>query len=217
MDAETDMELARIALAPDTADGIAAYESFREAAAKVTAEDFPELANLEDGGVFALRLDGITPAAPIPFDQVRDKVAEEWRAAELRRLKAEQGAAVAAAVAAGKTLAAQGLSEMAEPALARGGFVEGAPAGLADTAFATEPGKAAVVAGDDQVFVVAVRAVQPADQTDPELQQFATTFAARLGQMIGNDLVDFYARAAQTEAGLTLDSTAINAVQAQIQ
>ena len=217
MDAETEMKLAQIALAPDTADGIAAYESFREAALKVTAEDFPELVNLEDGGVFALRLDGITAAAPIPFAEVREKVAKDWRAAEVQRLKQERGGAVVAAVAAGQGLAAQGLSEKAEPALARGGFVEGAPAGLADTAFATEPGKAAVVAEGDQVFVVTVQAVQAADQTDPELQQFTTTFTARLGQMIGTDLVDFYARAAQTEAGLTLDSTAINAVQAQIQ
>ena len=68
--------------------GIDAYPEFRERAAAVTAEDFPELITLEDGGVFALRLDNIVPPALIPFDQARDSVLADWTAAErLRRLE----------------------------------------------------------------------------------------------------------------------------------
>lgn len=214
---ETKMQAGKISMAPDTRDGIAAYEAFREATTKVTAEDFPELVTLDDGGVFALRLDGVTAAAPIPFDQVKDKVADSWRAAE--RVKAKQAKAEAAVqgFAAGQTLAAQGLSEKASAGLQRGAFVEGAPQALSETAFATAAGKAATVTDGDKVFVVAVQAVHAADMKDAELVKLRKTFETRLGQMIGTDLVAFYARAAQTEAGIKLDSAAIAAVQAQIQ
>ena len=40
---------------------------------------------------------------------------------------------------------------------------------------------------------------------------------SRLGQSIAGDMIELYARAAQLEAGITLDSTAIAAVQAQMQ
>ena len=217
MQKETDMRLARISLAPNAKDGIAAYESFRDLAAKVSAEDFPELTNLDDGGVFALRLDGITPAAPIPLAQVRDKVAANWHAAQLLTQKQDRAKAVTAAATPGKDLADQGLDAKTEAGLARGGFVEGAPATLAETAFATEPGKLVTVTDGDKVFVVQVQAVHAVDPAAAETKQLSETFTARLGQMIGSDLVDLYARAAQTEAGLTLDTTAIAAVQAQMQ
>lgn len=214
---ETDMQQGHISMAPDTQDGIAAYESFRTAAAKVTAEDFPELGNLEDGGVFALRLDGTTPAAPIPFDEVKDKVAASWTAAELVRLKTARAEAVVADVAAGKELGAQGLLVTRSGAVARTGFIEGVPPSLTTTAFATEPGKAATVVSGDQVYVVEVAQVIPADPANPDVMRMHDTLATRLGQSIGDDLIDSFARAAQAEAGITLDSTAISAVQAQIQ
>lgn len=214
---ETKMQPGKISMAADTRDGIAAYDDFRTAAAKVSADDFPELLTLDDGGVFALRLDGVTAAAPIPFDQVRDKVAASWRAAELVKAKQAQAAAAGAAVKAGKTLAEAGLAEKTAPALQRGGFVEGAPQRLSDTAFATAAGESAVLTEGEKVFVLVVRAVQPADMTDPDLVQLRKTFETRLGQMIGADLAAFYARAAQAEAGITLDSAMIAAVQAQFQ
>jgi len=217
MEKETEMEMGHVSMAPDTADGIAAYESFRTVAAKLTAEDFPELANLEDGGIFAARLDGITPAAPIPFADCRDAVAESWRNAEVLKAKAAQAQQIAEAVAAGKSLAAQGLAPKLTAKLQRGGFVEGAPQNLAQTAFATAAGKAAAVSDAAKVFVVEVQAIHAVDPNDAMVRQMREGFGAQLGQMIGTDLVNFYARAAQTEAGIQLDSAVINAVQAQIQ
>jgi peptidyl-prolyl cis-trans isomerase D len=215
------MTLGHIAMSADTKEGIAAYQSFRDAAAKVTAEDFPELVTLEDGGVFAVRLDGITAAAPIPFEQVQDKVEASWRVAQLIALKQARAKTIADAVAAGQGLGAQaqaaGLVARDTAALQRGGFVEGAPAGLSATAFGTDPGKAAVVSDGAAVFVVETRAVHAPDLTTPGAKQLQSTFTSRIGQLLGADLVDFYARAAQTEAGIKLDSAAINAVQAQIQ
>ncbi len=64
---------------------IAGYPSFREQAGLVSESDFPELFELEDGGVFALRLDEIVPPTLIPFDEVREKVASDWAEGEAHR------------------------------------------------------------------------------------------------------------------------------------
>ena len=64
---------------------IGGYTAFRQQAAAVTQEDYPELFELDDGGIFALRLDEIVPPTLIPFEEVRDRVAEDWAPAAARR------------------------------------------------------------------------------------------------------------------------------------
>lgn len=85
---ETPLQLGQIdwrAAEPAAEASIAGYQAFRDEAEKVTAADFPQLIRLDDGGVFALRLDEIVPPSLIPFDEVRDRVAADWRHAELHR------------------------------------------------------------------------------------------------------------------------------------
>ena len=64
---------------------ISGYEAFRERAAAITPEDFPEITSLDDGGVFALRLDEVIAPALRPLDEVRDEVLADWRSAETQR------------------------------------------------------------------------------------------------------------------------------------
>ncbi|MCT4332364.1 SurA N-terminal domain-containing protein [Paracoccus sp. YLB-12] len=85
---ETPMQLGQIDWTqgePPAERSISGYQAFRDRAAAVTEQDFPELVRLDDGGVFALRLDEIVPPALRPFEEVRDEVAEDWRAAEIQR------------------------------------------------------------------------------------------------------------------------------------
>lgn len=85
---ETRMQMGQIdwvSGSPAEASGISGYEAFREMAETVTEQDFPELFQLDDGGVFALRLDEVVPPALIPFEDVRDEVEADWRAAEIHR------------------------------------------------------------------------------------------------------------------------------------
>lgn len=214
---ETDMVLGTVSVGGEAEDDILGYEGFREAAGKVTAEDFPELANLEDGGVFALRLDGETPASVIPFEEARADVETAWRADELQRLKRVRAEEIVATVDAGADLAASGLIVTTQPDLPRRGFVEGAPQGFADAAFEAENGKAAVVEGPGQVLVLRVESINAADTESEAVQQMRDTVKRQLSQTLANDVLNFYARAAQDEAGLTVDSAAIAAVQAQLQ
>ncbi|MFB0940984.1 MAG: SurA N-terminal domain-containing protein, partial [Paracoccaceae bacterium] len=61
---ETEMELQTVDWHSEVSQGLAAYQEFKVAAATVTEDGFSKLIALPDGGVFALRLNGIVPPAP---------------------------------------------------------------------------------------------------------------------------------------------------------
>ena len=211
------MKLTTIDWTAASNDDIAAYPEFRTAAAAVTAEDFPELKELSDGGVFALRLDEIVPPAVIPYEESAEAVRTAWEKDQLHQALLKRAEAVVAAVAEGKDLGAQGLLASTIGRLARGGFVEGAPEGLADEAFKLAPGTAGVVDAGGRVAVVQLNAVIASNPEDEAVQQTRASVEQQLSQGIAQDIIDLYARSAQAEAGLKIDTTAINAVQAQMQ
>ena len=78
---EQGMTIATIdyAAGADDNDAIAGYTDFRDAAAKLAQGDFAEAVILDDGGVVAMRLDAVVPPTPVPFADVRDKVATAAR------------------------------------------------------------------------------------------------------------------------------------------
>ena len=216
---ETAMELGTVSFGPAAEDDIMGYEAFREAASKATADDFPELGNLDDGGVFALRLDGVTPAAVIPLDEAREAVTEAWLADALAQQKTARADELLTTLAAeGKDLAASGLIVTQQPELARGGFVPGAPAGIADLAFAMKaPGERQIVVDQGRVAIVELKSINAADMEDARVLQIRDVVERQLSQSLAADVLDYYARAIETEAGIQLDPAAINAVQAQMQ
>ncbi|OCX64549.1 hypothetical protein BFP70_10965 [Thioclava sp. SK-1] len=214
---ESQMELGSLSYSGDSDTDIAGYEAFRSAAMAVTANDFPELQELEDGGVFALRLDGITEAAVIPFAQARDAVAADWRQETLTTALAARAQQVAAAVNDGATLSSTGVLTTDVSDLPRGGYLDGMPGDLVVAAFATPEGQAKDLTAEGRVFVVQPTAVIAADPADDSLAQLRGQIATQLSQTLANDMLDLYARAAQAEAGLTIDQAAIRAVEAQMQ
>lgn len=216
---ETDLELGTIdwTAGESPAEGsIAGYQDFRDRAAQVTEADFPELVSLDDGGVFALRLDQIVPPMLKPFEEVRDEVEADWRQAETRRqlmaLAEEQRVN-------GDAPAAQPAPEWATAQdVTRDGWIEGAPAETVARAFdLDEPGDIGVVDAENRVIVLRLDAIHQADLAAEDAQPISAAVEARLGQSLQSDIFDYYARAVQREAGIQLDQSAINAINAQVQ
>ncbi|GAA0302059.1 SurA N-terminal domain-containing protein [Rhodovulum strictum] len=211
--AETEMELGRIDFTGEPADGIAAYESFRDAAADLAAGDFPELLELEDGGIFALRLDADLPPALRPLDQVRAEVAADWRAAEMRARLGRQAAALAGRVATGEAFDALGHPVETEAALSRGGLT---PPALGEALFdMAAPGETRVVTAGEGAWLIRLDAILPPDPDDLAAGFLRETIAAQAAQGMAQDLYGYFAQELVNAAGLTLDQSALNAVHAQ--
>ena len=81
----TQMSLGQIDFTPATEDGIAGYDAFRDAARAVSERDFPEVLDLSDGGLFAIRLDEIVPPSVPPLSEIEDEVAGAWRRSRFDR------------------------------------------------------------------------------------------------------------------------------------
>ncbi|WP_347313293.1 peptidylprolyl isomerase [Defluviimonas sp. SAOS-178_SWC] len=213
---ETGMELGEIAFSTGTEDGIAAYTAFRDAAAAATTDDFPTLTPLDDGGVFALRLDGIDPPALRPLDEVRDQAAAAWKVKETHDRLLKHAEEVQAKLAGGATLEGTGLVTTRFDGFARGGFIADTPTAVGEKAFALDDGGSAVVDDSGRVLLVAVNAVHAADPTSDEVVRTREALEAQFGQSLAQDMFQLFTQAIEGEAGIRLDAAAINAVHAQM-
>lgn len=198
-----------------SAEGIAAYDSFREAAAAVQSSDFPEIVLMSDGGLFALRADSIDAPRVQALDEARDIAVEGWTRGEALRLLTLQGEALLKDFAAGESPASKGLIEVTEEGLARTDSIEGAPQSLIQAVFEMETGDWRVVPAAEGVALVRLDAVTPADQNSDDALLVKEQFNLQLAQELGIDLELAFTRALQADAGITLNRAVIDAVNAQ--
>lgn len=210
---ETEMELGQIDWTTQSDEGLAAYDAFRSAAQAVGEGDFPEIGFLEDGAVFALRLDEELPPRPEPLAQARDRVIEAWKQEEIGKALLEKANSVVTGLAVDGDFTATGLPFRVENALTRTAFLDDVPADFMTQVFEMEPGELRVIPGQGAVFIVRLDEVLPPAETD-EQRQMKDAVAAQLNQALAQNIFDAYVRDAQTRARPTLDQRALNAVQA---
>lgn len=216
---ETELQLGTLEWFADAAPAegsIAGYEAFRARAAETSEADFPELVSLDDGGVFALRLDQVVPPTLRPFEDVRDEVEADWRRAETHRQLLALAEEQRLSPAPDQGQPAPEWTEVKD--ITRDGWIEGVPADAVARAFAiAEVGEVEIVDAENRVILLRLDAIDEADLTGEDGQRITGAVQDRLGQSLQSDIFDYYARAVQREAGITLDQSAINAINAQVQ
>ncbi|MDK3016443.1 peptidylprolyl isomerase [Pseudodonghicola flavimaris] len=209
---ETDMTLGQIDWTADSAEGVAAYDAFREAASKVTEGDFPEATFLEDGGIFALRLDTLLAPRPEPFEEARPRVVTGWIAQATNEALVKQAEAMVAGIGQDEGLEATGLDIRKEEGLTRTAFLDDVPHDFMTEVFRMEPGEIRIVPGDQQVEIVHLDTTLPPEES-PDLTAMRRAFSQQLDQSLAQQLFDAYVRDAQMRAHPMLDQQALNAVQ----
>jgi len=86
--------------------GLPSLNEFLPVLNRTAVGESSTLSETLEGDYFIIRVDGETPAEKKPLAEVRDQVAEMWRAQEQARLAQEKATALADKVKAGETLAA---------------------------------------------------------------------------------------------------------------
>ncbi|MEZ5796579.1 MAG: SurA N-terminal domain-containing protein [Paracoccaceae bacterium] len=195
---------------------IEGYSAFRTAADAVTAADFPEAIVLDDGGVVALQFLETVPAAPIPFDEAREAVAEAWQAAKLAEALSARAIEMKAAIEGGAAIGSLGIVDQT-PELSREGSVGGAPASLVTDAFAMSEGEVRVVEDGDFIAILQLNRIIPAAETGENAEALKAALATQIEQALANDAMADYSTALIDAAGVSLDQAAITAVNSSLQ
>ncbi len=214
----TDMELGTINWTADIADGIAAYDAFRQAAAEVQEGAFAEVIDLADGGIFALRLDGVTPPTVQPIDDVRDAVKTAWQAQARQDAIIAQAEEVAASIQPLTGFDTLGLTPTVDADLTRRSFVEGTPTDFIDQMFEMTVGETRVIPADTEgAIILRLDDIAPADLTAETNAAQREQLAANAAAGIAQEVFDAYATSVQERTELNINQATVNAVNAQFQ
>jgi len=211
LDAETDMQLGTIDWFPAQGEGIAAYDGFRDAALQLTADDFPEIVSLDDGGIVAMRLEETLPPRPAPFEDARDNVRGNWDAEETEAQLTVQAEAALPALRAGDSFASQALDSIIETDLDRSAFVQGTPPEFMQTVFEMEPGDVEVISGYGALLIVRLDGINPIDDNAEAVAETAA-LSQEIGQLVAAELFNLFGEDVVVRASPQINQQALDAV-----
>ncbi|MEM6306618.1 MAG: SurA N-terminal domain-containing protein [Pseudomonadota bacterium] len=195
--------------------GIAAYDEFSTVAAEITADDFPELLTLSDGGVFAVEFITDVPAVLRPFETEKAAVQAAWMAdAAQRALQAE--AEVKIEGLGDQQLSSLGLVTARETDLERTEFIDGTPPALLSTAFEMAIGETRVVTDAGSIILVQLTAINPPNLEQDETQSLRTILTNALAQDLQQSMLDGFAQGVQSTLDVDINQQRVNSVVSQI-
>ena len=190
--------------------------AFREAALDAEPGDFPELEELSDGGLFALRVEEILEPELQPLDAVRAEVEAGWEVEARRARLMGQAEAARDALSQGTAADQLGGTVRGETALLRDAFLEGQPADLIELAFTLPEGDSTVVSGQDGAVLVRVDAVSVPGGATEEAVAIKEGVRTAAGQGIAQDITAAFTSALEAQKGISLNQSAVNAVLSQM-
>ena len=195
-------------------DGIAAYDNFRDAAVAVRDSDFPELLDLSDGGLFALRLDEIVPPTLPPLAEIEGDVADAWQATALRDAVADRAAQLIGQVAQGAML--EDLGDTAqESQIRRQDLLPDLPATTVAQVFQLDAeGDVVMIPGAEAAYIVRLDAINSGNREAPDTSIILTILDQTIAQSMATDIFEAYGQALQADAGITTNQGVINSVHA---
>ena len=212
----TDMQSGTIAWNADVFEGIAAYDAFRTAAAISEPESFPQVVELEDGGIFALRVESVEPPSVMPLHEVRQDVIAGWEAAETEKALTVQAESLAEEIRQGREMAALRLSLETDRDVTRDAFLEGTPPDFMGAIFEMEPNEVRVLSAAGDAWLIRLDAVNAPDPTTPEAEAVREDFAARMAVEMSTGLIQAYTQSLLDATGVEVNQAALNAVNAQL-
>jgi peptidyl-prolyl cis-trans isomerase D len=202
--------------AEGTGEGIAAYQSFRAAALAATTEDFPEMKQLEDGGLYALQVTEIRAPALRPLADVHDLAVELWTKDETGKQLLAAAQAIADAPDFAAAAAEKGLTPQTVAPIRRDGFVEGLPAPAIAEVFKLPEGGATAAPGDGAAYALKLASVAVPGSGDAEADKIRASIAQQAQQGMAQDALALFTQAAVNASRISLNQTALNAVHAQM-
>ncbi|HYE00425.1 MAG TPA: SurA N-terminal domain-containing protein [Alphaproteobacteria bacterium] len=177
-------------------EGVAALPRVLEVAFAQASGDTSVMTEAPDGGYFAVRSDSVDPAALRPLDQVKDRVAADWKAEKRAEAAAAKAKDIAEKLRAGadpqKLAKETGATFARSEPLPRSGAVGNVPPGLKEELFTLQPGGVAEGEAEGGRMVAKLVEVLPADPAAAQ-DQIAAARATAADTVAGDLVAQFMA------------------------
>jgi peptidyl-prolyl cis-trans isomerase D len=208
------MSLGQIDFTATSEDGIAGYDAFREAARAVGNAISPRCWTSPMAALRAAPRRSRAPDRP-PLAEIEEEVAAAWRVTALRDALTDRADQLVGQIATGATL--EDLGDVA-PKPGSGGRISSPtcrpPSWCRPSSWAS-PAMSWRSRARRAAHIVRLDAVNPAARDAQDTALLLQILEQTVAQSMAQDIFESYGRALQSEAGIRLDQSVINAVHAQ--
>ena len=217
---ETDMQLDTIDLSEGQTDGIAAYATFREEASASEVGEERDILDLEDGGIFALRVDGITEAFVKPMADVAQAVFDGQQTAKTHQLMLARAEQIinAIGVSNGGSLSDFGGSLLLEDVteVTRTSTIPDLPPSIIQDVFTLEVGEAMVIEDVYGAVIIELTSASPFDPASEDAAAILAQIEAQQTQKLSQDLLAYFGAALVDTVQPTFNQVRIDSLHDQL-
>ena len=167
--------------------------------------DFPEIKELPNGGLFALRVDQIVDARKKDINEIRSELTNAWQKQELQnKLNETAEDMLSKNQYKGKIINFNNIS--------RDENLPDLPTNLVAEAFNLSPGEGTVISGDEKSFILRLKSISSADLSSDTAKLLVSQLKNQLNNSLSADLFESFANMARVDSKLNLNEQALNAV-----
>ena len=167
--------------------------------------DFPEIKELPNGGLFALRVDQIVDARKKDINEIRSELTNAWQKQELQnKLNETAEDMLSKNQYKGKIINFNNIS--------RDENLPDLPTDLVAEAFNLSPGEGTVISGDEKSFILRLKSISSADLSSDTAKLLVSQLKNQLNNSLSADLFESFANMARVDSKLNLNEQALNAV-----
>ena len=183
---------------------------FFDTAQIAKVNDFPEIKELPNGGLFALRVDQIVDARQKNIDEVRTELTNAWQKQELQnKLDEIAKDMLSKHQYKGKILNFNKITRDKDlPEL---------PENIVEEAFNLSTGEGTVISGDEESFILRLKNVSNADLSSDTAKLLVSQLKNQISNSLSADLFESFANMARVNSKLDLNEQAVNAVHSSFQ
>lgn len=211
---ETEMQSGQLDWRPGMTDGIAAYESVRDAAEALQEGDFPEISFMQDGGMFALEFLEALPATPRPLSEIETQVIADWQNERILEGLRAQAEELATALRGNGDAPELNIAPVRFDGLRRTDIMPDLPRDLVAATFEMDTGEVRIVESANRVHILELHAVASPDLMLEDVADLRSALEMQIEQSIAQDLFGYFSNSLRQTTPIRIDQPMIDAVQA---
>ena len=183
---------------------------FLDTAQTAKVNDFPEIKELPNGGLFALRVDQTVDARQKGIDEVRTELTNAWQKQELQNKLDE--------IAKDMLSKHQYRGEILNfNKVTRDENLPDLPTDIIAEAFNLSIGEGTVISGNEESFILRLKNISNADLSSDTAKLLISQLKNQINNSISADIFESFANMARVNSKLDLNEQALNAVHSSFQ